>query len=228
VAGSGAGTQPGSRYRGVDVIPPERVRLIVITDVEVAGRRGVETVVEAALEAGAPAIQLREKDRGMAEVLPLGLRLRSLTRRYGALLFVNDRLDLALAVEADGVHLGPDDLPVSEVRRRVPAEFLLGHSTDDPEKARAAEEAGADYLGCGTVWPTYSKEDAGTVIGPDGLARVAAAVQIPVVGIGGITPDRARELAGTGAAGVAVLGAIMASPDPGETTRKLLRSLRPR
>lgn len=210
------------------MIPPERVRVIVITDVRVAGRRGVEAVVEEALEAGAPAIQLREKERGMEEVLPLARRLRSLTRRHGALFFVNDRLDLALAVGADGVHLGPGDLPLSEVRRRIPRDFLLGHSTDDPVKARTAEAAGADYLGCGTVWPTSSKEDAGAVIGVDGLARVAAAVQIPVVGIGGITPDRARELVGTGVAGVAVLGAIMASPSPGETTRRLLRSLESR
>lgn len=204
------------------MIPPERLRLLVVTDARLAGERGVAAVVAAALEAGAPAIQLRDKERGAGEVLPLAQRLRTMTRDRDALFFVNDRLDLALAAEADGVHLGPRDLPVAEVRRSAPPDFLIGYSTDDPDEARRAEADGADYLGCGTVWPTSSKEDAGQVIGPDGLRRVAAAVSIPVVAIGGVTPHRARELVGTGAAGVAVIGAVMAAPDPGEAARQLL------
>lgn len=204
------------------MIPPERLRLLVVTDARLAGERGVATVVAAALEVGAPAIQLREKERGAGEVLPLARRLRTMTRDRDALFFVNDRLDLALAAEADGVHLGPRDLPVAEVRQSAPPDFLIGYSTDDPDEARRAEADGADYLGCGTVWPTSSKEDAGQVIGPEGLRRVAAAVSIPVVAIGGVTPHRARELVGTGAAGVAVIGAVMAAPDPGEAARQLL------
>ncbi|TVR62362.1 MAG: thiamine phosphate synthase [Gemmatimonadales bacterium] len=206
-------------------VDPDRLRLMVITDRRLAGTRGVERVVELALEAGAPAIQLREKAWGAADVLPLAQRLREMTRAAGALFIVNDRVDLALAVEADGVHLGPDDLPLGEVRRYVGESLLLGYSTDDPARALVAEGEGADYVGCGTVWPTSSKQDAGAVIGPEGLARVAGAVTIPVLGIGGITPDRSRELAGTGAAGVAVVGAVMAAPDPREAVVKLLRNV---
>jgi thiamine-phosphate pyrophosphorylase len=204
------------------VIEPRRLRLIVITDQRLAGERGVEPVVEAALEAGAPAIQLREKERGVGEVLDLARRIRRMTRDADALFFVNDRVDLALAAEADGVHLGPQDLPVAEVRRRTPPDFLIGYSTDEPEAARRAEAEGANYLGCGTVWPTSSKEDPGRVIGLDGLRRVAEAVEIPVVGIGGVTPERARELSGTGAAGVAVIGAVMAHPTPRVVVRQFL------
>lgn len=206
-------------------VDPDRLQLMVITDRRLAGSRGVERVVEAALAAGAPAIQLREKEWGMGDTLPLARRLRQITAQAGALFFVNDRLDLALALEADGLHLGPDDLPLGEVRRYVGDHLLLGYSTDDPKEARKAEEEGADYLGCGTVWPTTSKQDAGSVVGPAGLASVVAAVSIPVLGIGGITPDRSRELAGTGAAGVAVVGAVMAAPDPAAAVKKLLRNL---
>ncbi len=199
-------------------------RLVVITDREAAGPRGVEDVVAAALRGGSRCIQLREKRLGAGETLPLAQRLRTLTRAAGALLIVNDRVDLALASEADGVHLGPDDLPVGAVRGMVPPGFLVGYSTDDPDLARRAVEEGADYLGCGTVWPTGSKPDAGGAIGPEGLARVAGAVSVPVVAIGGITPDRARLLRGTGAAGVAVIRSVMAAPDPEATVRALLEA----
>lgn len=204
------------------MIPPERLRLIVVTDAGAARPRPLQEVVEAALAAGAPAVQLREKGRSAGELLDLARSLRDRCRARGALLFVNDRLDLALAAEADGVHLGPDDLPVSAARRWAPEGFLVGYSTDDPGEARAAVADGADYIGCGTVWPTPSKAGAGEPIGPGGLARVARAVRVPVVGIGGITPENVHLLRGSGAAGVAVIGAVMAAADPAEAVRKLL------
>jgi hypothetical protein len=117
--------------------------------------------------------------------------------------------------EADGVHVGQDDLPVREVRRRVPAGFVVGVSAETPELAREAEAGGADYVGCGAVWPTESKVDAPEAVGPEGVRRVVEAVSIPVVAIGGITPERARSLAHTGVAGVAVIRAVLAAPDPG-------------
>lgn len=205
-------------------LPPlaDRLRLIVLTDRALARPRSIEEVVARALDAGAPAIQLREKEWGAGRTLPLALRLAEQCRAHGALLFVNDRLDLALAAGADGVHLGPDDLPVADVRRVAPPGFLIGYSADDPDRARRAVGDGADYIGCGTVWPTDSKADAGKAIGPEGLARVADAVRVPVVGIGGITPERARRLEDTGAAGVAVMAAVMAAKDPGEAVRALL------
>jgi thiamine-phosphate diphosphorylase len=198
-----------------------RLRLIVITDRGLALPRPVEEVVEEALRAGAPAIQLREKEWGAGRTLELALKLRELCAAHDALFFVNDRFDLALASGADGVHLGPDDIPLGEVRRIAPPGFLIGWSTDDPDEARKAEAEGADYLGCGTVWPTSSKADAGEAIGPDGLARVAGAVEIPVVGIGGITPENVHLVRGTGAAGVAVMGAVMGARDPGSAVRAL-------
>lgn len=199
------------------------LRLIVITDRELAGERGVDAVVAAALRAGARTVQLRRKDAAAGTLLDEARRLRAATRDAGALLFVNDRFDVALAAGADGVHLGPDDLPVAAVRQAVPPEFLVGYSTDEPAEAREAVAAGADYIGCGTVFPTESKADAGEVIGLGGLDAVAAAVEVPVVGIGGITPERARTVADeTRAAGTAVIRAVMGARDVERAVRGLL------
>ncbi len=202
---------------------PDYLRLIVITDGALAQPRSVDEVVEEVLKAGVRAIQLRNKAASARVLLAEAIRLRRLTADYGALLFVNDRFDVALAAGADGVHLGPHDLPVGLVRKASPPGFLIGASTDDPEQARSLEAEGADYLGCGAVFPTTSKLDAGEVIGVEGLARVATAVKLPVVGIGGITPLGARQIAeGSGAAGIAVIGAVMAAKTPTEAARQLL------
>jgi thiamine-phosphate pyrophosphorylase len=155
-------------------------------------------------------------------LLELGRALLPAARASGALLFVNDRLDVALALGADGVHLGPDDVPVAAARRATPDGFLIGASADDPDVARQRVAEGASYIGCGTVYATTTKPDAGDVIGLEGLDRVARAVDVPVVGIGGITVERSAEVAGTSAAGVAVVSAVMRAPDVGATVRGLL------
>ncbi len=199
------------------------LRLIVITDRGLAAPRAVADVVAEALAAGAPAIQLRDKEADARELYRRALELRELTRRHHALLFINDRLDVALAAGADGAHLGPDDVPLARARAVVPDTFLLGWSTDDPEQAVRAAADGADYIGCGAVFGTASKaglED--ERIGPRGLAAVARAVTIPVVGIGGVTPDNVTEIAATGAAGAAVIGAVMAAEDVTAAVRGLL------
>ena len=206
-------------------LSPNRVRLIVITDSDLAAPRDLEAIVKEVLQAGAPSIQLRDKRRTVRELLPVAHRLRSLTRKFDALLFVNDRLDLALAVEADGIHLGPDDLPVSAVRAVVPDNFLIGFSADDPDVARSAMAEGADYLGCGTVWPTVSKKDAGDVIGLGRLRSVAEAISAPVVAIGGVSVRRAELLPPTGAAGAAVMSAVMSAEDPSAVVHRLLEQL---
>jgi len=201
----------------------DSLRLIVITDREMADPRSVEKLVEEVLGAGTLAIQLRDKTASSRTLLDQALRLREQTREWGALLFINDRFDVALAAEADGVHLGPDDLPVETVRTVAPPGFLIGASTDEPEIARQLEAAGADYIGCGAVFPTFTKKDAGEVIGVEGLARVAAAVNIPVLGIGGVTLEGAHRIAEeSSAAGVAVIGAVMAAADPASVVRQLL------
>lgn len=199
-----------------------RLRLIVITDPDIAGPHGVVQVVREAVAAGAPAIQLRDKVAGAAELFDVATELRGLTHEAGSLFFVNDRLDVALAVGADGVHVGPEDIPVGAVRATVPADFLIGTSTDDPETARALAAAGADYIGCGTVYPTTSKADAGQVIGLERLEAVAISVDVPVVGIGGVTVERSTEIAATSASGVAVIGAVVGAEDVAAAVRGLL------
>lgn len=209
------------------------LRLIVITDSALAAPRSVEEIVALALEAGAPVIQLRNKDATPAELYQQAIELRDLTRRYGALLFVNDRLDVALAAGADGVHLGPDDLPVRAARAaadraRPDGGFLIGWSADHPDEARRAAADGAAYIGCGAVFGTTSKaEVADERIGTDRLAEVAAAVSIPVVGIGGITPANVHAVARAGAAGAAVLSAVMTADGVDPTVRRLLDPFRP-
>lgn len=207
-----------------------RLRLIVITDAALAKPRTVLEVVRAAVRAGAPAVQLRDKSAGARELAEAGRALLPVVREAGALLFVNDRLDVALAIGADGVHLGPDDLPVHAARAAIGSmsearirPMLVGASTDDPSRAWRLVAEGAHYIGCGTVYATTSKPDAGAAIGLDGLQRVVDAVDVPVVGIGGIDGRRAAAVAaGTGAAGVAVIAAVMGAADVEKTVQELL------
>jgi thiamine-phosphate pyrophosphorylase len=203
------------------------LRLIVITDAAAATPRGTEDLVAEALQAGAPAVQLRNKDATAAELFQQTIQLLDLTRTFGALLFVNDRIDVALAAGADGVHLGPHDLPVAYARAAARTarrgDFLIGASTDRPDTARRLVREGADYIGCGAVFGTASKPGIeGERIGTDGLARVVRAVNAPVVGIGGITVANIDRVAATGAAGAAAIQAIMAADDVSGTVKALL------
>ena len=202
-----------------------RLRLIAITDDPSVGDRRCLAAVRATLRGGAPAIQLRAKMLGAAEMLELARRIREETIAAGALFFVNDRLDLALLAGADGVHLGEDDLPLPAARRLAPPPFLIGRSVDTSAEARAAARAGADYVGIGPIYRTNSKQDVGEPIGPAGAGEAAKAVSIPVVGIGGIGPGRAGAVVRAGAAGVATIRAIMAAADLEVATRTLLREI---
>ena len=207
----------------------DRLRLTVITDEALARPRALSDVIREALAAGAPTIQLRLKGATARELLEAAHTLIPIVRSAGGLFIVNDRLDVALAAGADGVHLGPDDPPVMDARAvaadtlGVVAEaFVVGYSADTTDGATRAEAEGADYLGVGAVYATANKSDAGEVIGLEGLRRVVKAVSIPVVAIGGITPERARAVAETGACGSAIIGAVMGSPEPAEAVRALL------
>lgn len=202
-----------------------RLRLIVVTDPECGPGRSVVDVVAAALRGGAPSIQLRMKDATAREMADAARALLALTRPAGALLFVNDRVDVALAVGADGAHVGQDDLPVAAARRIAPAGFLLGVSAETVGLARDAERDGADYVGVGPVYATGSKADAGDAIGTMHVAEVAGAVSLPVVGIGGIALENAGAVRSAGAAGVAVISAVMRAGDPEAATRALLRAI---
>ncbi len=197
--------------------------LMVITHPRPACGRSLEQVVADCVDAGAPAIQLRDKTADSRALTVTAARLRATTQSAGAALIVNDRLDVALAAGADGVHLGPDDLPVSAARAIAPPDFLIGYSTDDPEEARRAAAAGADYLGVGAVFGTRSKPGlADEATGPDRVRRVRAASGLPCLGIGGITLQNAPEVLDT-AAGIAVLSTVMSASDPGAVVRRLLR-----
>ena len=203
------------------------LRLIVITDATAAAPRTVEAVVARALEAGAPAIQLRDKTATPARLFQQALQLLDLTGSFDADLYINDRLDVALAAGARGVHLGPHDLPIAAARDAARAagraDLVIGASTDRPDEARRLVAEGADYIGCGAVFGTPSKpglED--ERIGTDGLRAVVEAVDVPVVGIGGVDPENVRAIATVSAAGTAVIRAVMAADDVGQSVQRLL------
>ncbi|MDE2944488.1 MAG: thiamine phosphate synthase [Gemmatimonadota bacterium] len=196
---------------------------MVITHPQPACGRPLEQVVAECVDAGTPAIQLRDKAADSRALTSTAERLRAITESAGAALIVNDRLDVALVAGADGVHLGPDDLTVPAARDVAPQDFIIGYSTDDPEEARRAAAAGADYLGVGAVFGTRSKPGlADEAIGPDRVRLVREASGLPCLGIGGITLENASEVLETGA-GIAVLSAVMSASDPAAVVRELLR-----
>lgn len=200
----------------------DRLRLMVLTHPSPASGLALREVVERSLEAGATAVELRHEGARGAELLEEARRLRAVTRSHGALFVVNDRLDVALAARADGVHLGPEDPPVAAVRAAAPEGFVIGYSTDDPEEGRRAAADGADYLGVGSVYGTRSKEGLEEErIGPERVAEVLRAAGLPGVGIGGVTPENAAAVYRTGA-GVAVLSAVTHAAKPEEAVRALL------
>lgn len=208
--------------------PPlrDRLSLIVITDPE-CGSRSVLDAVRQALSGGAPAIQIRAKDASAREMAELAKRVLDETRTAGALLFINDRVDVALAVGADGAHIGNDDLPLPAARRIAPPGFLLGRSVDGVEDAIRAASEGADYLGAGPVYATGSKADAGPVMGLEGIRRIRPAVgKVPVIGIGGIDAGNAGAVIEAGGDGVAVINAVMRAEDPRAATERLLAAVR--
>ncbi|MFC7132948.1 MULTISPECIES: thiamine phosphate synthase [Salinibaculum] len=195
----------------------------LVTQRDLSAGRSTEEVVEAALAGGVDVVQVREKHRNAREQLAVARALREPTAEAGVPLVINDRIDVAVAADADGVHLGDDDLPVDVAREQLGADAIVGRSVSTVEAAEAAEAAGADYLGVGAVYATSSKDvdEDNQAIGLDVVADIAAAVDIPFVGIGGVTPERAPEVVAAGADGVAVISAITQADDPGEATRAL-------
>ena len=191
--------------------------LYLITDrKQVANGHTLYTAVEAALQGGVKAVQLREKDLSAAELLPLATQLRDLTRSHGALLFINDNIDIALAVEADGVHLGGRSEATEVIRTKVGEKMLIGVSTHSKEEIEIAAKQGADFVTFGPVYATPSKAKYGK---PQGLKKLSEACRnssIPVFALGGITPERATEVKQVGAKGIALISAIIACPAPRE------------
>ncbi|HIC94918.1 MAG TPA: thiamine phosphate synthase [Anaerolineae bacterium] len=192
--------------------------LYVITDRR-WGRSHLE-VARAAIAGGATAIQLRDKEATTRELIEVGLALRELTRERGVAFIVNDRVDVALAVDADGVHVGQDDMP-AKLARRLMGPKIVGVSAGSVEEALRAEADGADYVSASPVFATPTKPDAPPPTGLEGLRAIAEAVRIPVIAIGGINEDNVGEVIRAGADGVAVISAVVAAPDIAEAARRL-------
>jgi len=196
----------------------------LVTQASLSAGRTTDEIVADAIDGGVGVVQLREKDRTARERYELGRELRELTREAGVAFVVNDRVDIAQALDADGVHLGDDDLPVPVARELLGDDALIGRSVSTVEDAREAAAAGADYLGVGAVFATGSKDDIDDeeyAIGTERVAAIADAVDIPFVAIGGITADNAVEVVRAGADGVAVITAITQADDPEAATDAL-------
>ena len=190
----------------------EMLRLYAVTDRAWVGEQTLPQQVEAALKGGATCVQLREKDLGDAAILAEALEISALCKRYGVPFILNDNVALARQCGADGVHLGQEDMDPAEARRILGPEAIIGVSAHNVAEARAAVEAGADYLGCGAMFTTHTKKNV-HVITRELLTEVCASVPIPVVAIGGIHKDNLLTLAGTGIAGVALVTAIFGAED---------------
>lgn len=196
-------------------------RLYVITGHAFLKGRQLEDVIRAAIQGGADTIQLREKDYTGRDLLAAGHLLRRLTRELGARLIVNDRIDVARAVDADGVHLGQGDLPIEIARDILGPGKYVGISTHNVAEAVAAEQAGADYIGLGPMRPTQTKLDTEPVVGPTGVKAVRDAVRLPIVAIGGIGLDDVAEIIRNGANAVAVVSAVIGADDVTGAARAL-------
>ena len=200
---------------------PLDLSLYVIVDPQFTGGRDPIAVAQAALLGGATMLQLRDKSASTRVLLATARELVALAHSRGARLIVNDRVDVALAAGADGVHLGPDDLPVTAARSIMGPRALIGFSAGTPDEARDAEKSGADYLGTGAIYATSSKADAGPAIGVAGLVAVCRATRLPVVAIGGIGQGGAAPCIAAGAAGVAVITAVTQAADVERAARAL-------
>lgn len=199
-------------------------RLYLVTDRWQTGGRPLVEAVEECLAAGLGAVQLREKDLPDDEFLALARLLREVTRRVAARLFINGRLEAALAVGADGLQRGHDASTIPVLRSRAP-DLIIGASAHSLQEACAAERDGASFIVFGPVYDTPSKRPYGPPQGLEALASVVQAVSIPVFAIGGMTPDRVAPVLTTGAHGVAVISAILAAERPGEATKQFIDAL---
>jgi thiamine-phosphate pyrophosphorylase len=199
--------------------------LYVILDRAVARGRDLVELLDAAVAGGCRLVQLREKEWPSGRILPLAERLRARCTEAGATFIVNDRVDLALAVGADGVHLGQDDLPARAARPLLRPGMILGISTHSVAQARAAQADGADYVAVGSMFATRSKAEF-ELVGTDLLRKLRGEIRVPLIGIGGITHDNVREVIAAGADGVAVISAVCAADDPRAAAARFVALIR--
>ena len=177
--------------------------------------------IEEGIKGGVTVVQIREKTADTLDFYNLALQVKEITTKYNVPLIINDRVDVALAIDADGVHVGQSDMPCDVTRRLIGEDKILGVSAATIDEAKKAEKDGADYIGTGAVFPTATKDDAPSISKKE-LKEVVDSINIPVVAIGGINLDNASELTDTGIAGLSVVSAIMSSDNPKESSEKLL------
>lgn len=200
---------------------PDYSIYLVTDDGCLQGRALIDCVREA-LEGGVTLVQYRAKTASSAEMYAEALQLKALCDSFNVPLIINDRLDIAMAVGAAGVHLGQDDLPCAAARKLLGEDYIIGVSAHNPAEAKAALQSGADYLGCGAVFGTATKADVKN-LGTDGLAAICREKGLPIVGIGGVTADNYREVRAAGADGAAIVSGILAQPDIRTTVRAIAR-----
>lgn len=196
--------------------------LYAVTDRTWTGKQTLEQQVEAALKAGVTMVQLREKELDYQDFLKEAVKMRELTRDYQVPLIINDNLEIALACDADGVHVGQSDLEAKQARALLGEDKILGVTAKTVEQARLAEKNGADYLGVGAVFGSSTKKDA-VPMTVERLGEIARAVSIPIVAIGGISEANVMGLKGSGIAGIAVVSGIFAAEDVGKASAGLLK-----
>jgi thiamine-phosphate pyrophosphorylase len=200
--------------------------LYVITDRRIARGLSHAEIARRAIEGGADVVQLRDKGLPCRDLFAAACEIREITREAGVLFVVNDRIDIAIASGADGVHLGQDDLPVRDARRLAPPGFILGVSVGSVEDAVAAESAGAGYVAVSPIFPTTSKANAGQGYGIPVLRAICSAVALPVIAIGGISPGNVPQVIAAGAEGVAVISSVVGQEDITEAARQMKRIIR--
>lgn len=194
--------------------------LYAVTDRAWVGRQSLYEQTEEAILGGVTLVQLREKNLSDEEFLAEAVQIKELCHRYQIPLIINDNVDIALKIGADGVHVGIEDAPVEKIRQKAGEDFIIGATAKTVEQAKAAEKAGADYLGVGAVFPSPTKKNAIRITGEQ-LNDICSSVTIPTVAIGGITYENVHEIKGGGMDGVAVVSAIFAAENIKETTQKL-------
>ena len=200
---------------------PDYSIYLVTDDGCLQGRELLDCVREA-LEGGVTLVQYRAKTASSAEMYAEALQLKALCDSFNVPLIINDRLDIAMAVGAAGVHLGQDDLPCAAARKILGEDYIIGVSAHNPAEAKAALQSGADYLGCGAVFGTATKADV-KKLGTEGLMAICREKGLPVVGIGGVTADNYREVRAAGADGAAIVSGILAQPDISATVRAIAK-----
>ena len=195
-------------------------RLHVLTDVVLQSRFSHLDLTKLAIEGGADTIQFRQKSGPTREMIEVARQMKDLCKDAGVTFIVNDRVDVAIAADADGVHLGQDDFPIPLARRLLGRDKIIGGSAATPEEAQICLSEGAEYVGFGPVYPTASKDDAGPVSGVDILKQVVEKIPLPIIAIGGVSADNTPELLQAGAHGIAVISAVCCHEDPKQATRK--------